>query len=393
MTRLLRPFALLLAVAFVFAGCQDNLTAPSPDASSSSSNATARGPGGGPGGPPSSSGPSCDLRVDDDGTADYSAIQAAIDDASAGNVICVDPGTYEEQISVEKSVTLRGRTSTQSSNAATIKGWVSLDADGASLRRVIISRDAPVQSAVDPFGIRITASNTTVANSVVHSISQEVDGGSINGIQAFGNTPISDIKIRGNVVRNFRNANDSGEPVFGVAGIKLQADVSDVMVANNEVSDLHGLFGFGVVLTSSSSADGVPSNVVVENNTLRRINDGSVFDVFGTPNDGRSFPGPYPGSAVAIDGKADANAATVRYNNLLAPNGVESKDGEHTLNAECNWWDDRSGPFDDSNPNGEGTWALERNGATVDYTPWLNAPAPSNACIGGKKPGNGSPGQ
>jgi hypothetical protein len=43
---------------------------------------------------------------------------------------------------------------------------------------------------------------------------------------------------------------------------------------------------------------------------------------------------------------------------------------------------DRSGPTDDGNPDATGTWALERGGATIDYTPWLTAPAPTQACNG-----------
>jgi hypothetical protein len=363
---------LLLGVGLLLTGCQDNLTAPSPGEPSSTAvtNAGPNGLG------------DCDAVVDNSGS-----IQAAVDGATSGDVVCVKPGTYEENISVTTSVTVRGQTPPSGGNPVVVKGWVSLDADGSSLRRVVVTRDKPADLNVDPFGIRITASDTEVADNVVHSISQEVQLGSINGIQAFGNSPLSNITIRDNVVRDFRNVDDTGDPVFGVAGIKLQANLSDVTVTGNEVRNLHSLFGFGIVLTTSSSAAGVPKNVLVEDNTLEGINDGRVFDVFSGPNGGRDAA-PFPGSAVAIE--ADAEEATVRGNNLLAPNGVENKDADDPLVAECNWWGDRSGPTDDGNSGGTGTWALERGGASVEYTPWLNAPAPSNACVSGEKPGNGN---
>jgi len=370
-------FALLLAGGLVLAGCQDSFVNSSPEERKESalSGATKSQKGAGIG--------SCDAVVNPGGS-----IQGAVDAAASGDVICIKPGTYSETIRIDKSVTVHGQTPATSGNATVIKGWVALEADGSTLRRVVVTRDGPFSTpgtfTPDPFGIRITASNTLVAGNVVRSISEEVQGGSINGIQAFGGDALSNITIKDNVVRDYRNIDGQGNPIFGVAGIKIQADVSDVEVTGNEVRNLHSLFGFGVVLTTSSSADGVPKDVVVKDNTLEGINDGSVFDVFSGPNEGRDAA-PFPGSAVGIE--ADAEEATVRGNNLLAPNGVENKDQEDPLVAECNWWGKRSGPIDDNNPGGEGTWALERGAAEVEYTPWLNAPAPSNACIGGKAQG------
>ncbi len=371
-TRPILFIGLFLAGGLVVGGCQDSFVNTSPEETETSAPSAAtqgqRANGLG----------DCDTGVSPGGS-----IQEAVDAASSGDVICVKPGTYAETISIDASVTVRGQTPATSGNAAVIEGWVSLDADGSALRRVVVTRDEPTSLPVDPFGIRITASNTLVAGTVVHSISEEVKGGSINGIQAFGGDALSGITIRDNVVRDYRNVDSEGNSVFGVAGIKVQADVSDVEVTSNEVRDLHSLFGFGVVLTPSSSADGFPKDVLVEGNTLEGINDGSVFDVFSGPNGGRNAA-PFPGSAVAIE--AEAEEATVKHNNLLAPNGVENKD-EDPLVAKCNWWGDRSGPTDDDNADGEGTWALERN-AEIEYTPWLNASAPSTACVGGKTPGS-----
>lgn len=373
-TRIRAFLALLLVSGLVLVGCQDSLVSSfSQKGDRSVASTTAQGQG------PNGIG-QCDTIVTPSGT-----IQAAIDAAGSGEVICVKPGIYTENITIGESVTVRGQTPATSGNPVVVKGWVSIEADGSVLRRVVVTREGPTSLPVDPFGIRITASNILVADNVVHSISEEVERGSINGIQAFGGEPLSDITIKNNIVRDYRNVDDQGDPVFGVAGIKVQADVSDVEVTGNEVRDLHSDFGFGVVLTTSSSADGVPKDVLVENNTLEGINDGTVFGVFSGSNSGRDAP-PFPGSAVGIE--AEAEEATVRGNNLLAPNGVENKDEQDPLVAECNWWGDKSGPTDDGNHGGGGTWALERNNSEIEYTPWLNAPAPSNACVGGERPGN-----
>ncbi|MFB6254172.1 MAG: dockerin type I domain-containing protein [Halobacteriaceae archaeon] len=47
------------------------------------------------------------ITVDDSGGADYMSIQAAITNATDGDVIEVQPGTYEEQLVITKNITLR----------------------------------------------------------------------------------------------------------------------------------------------------------------------------------------------------------------------------------------------------------------------------------------------
>ncbi|NIA11877.1 MAG: hypothetical protein GWP10_19660 [Nitrospiraceae bacterium] len=46
--------------------------------------------------------------VDDDGGADFTSIQAAVDAASAGDTIEVRSGTYVENVDVDKRLTLVG---------------------------------------------------------------------------------------------------------------------------------------------------------------------------------------------------------------------------------------------------------------------------------------------
>jgi D-aminopeptidase len=120
-----------------------------------------------------------------------------------------------------------------------------------------------------------------------------------------------------------------------------------------------------------------------DGHTAEALNDGSMYDVFSGANEGRDSA-PYHGSAFGIDEGARAEKTTLRQNNLLAPNGAESKDEHSELTAQCNWWGAKAGPTHDDNSDGTGTWALER-GATIEYTPWLIAPAPANACRGGDR--------
>ena len=328
-------------------------------------------------------GNSADVVVPDD----HGTIQAAVDAADDGDTICIRPGTYAEQVTVDTGVTLRGQTPPQSGNPTVVDGWVSLEADGAELHRVAVTRTTPFSTpgsfTPDPFGVRVTASETTVADTVVRDLTDAPQNkwGAINGVQVFGGDSVEDVKIRNNEIRD-----TDKDVVGGLAGIKLQADVTDVEVTDNVVTDLHSAgWAWGVVLAGSGSAGGRPESVHVQDNTMERLNDGSEYDVVES-RDGV----PYPGSAFGIDGGARADEATVKYNNLLAPNGVETKDDDSTLDAECNWWGAKSGPTHADNPDGEGTWAFERGAAEADYTPWLNAPSPSRSCTGGTDNGNGN---
>lgn len=335
----------------------------------------------------------CDAVVPDD----YPTIQAAVDAASAGDAVCVRGGTYAETVEVATPVTLRGESAPASSDAAVVDGWVSVEpaAAGATLRDLRITRSGtyPGGTVPDPFGVRVKAGGVTVENNVVEGLSADLSNGggsvTLHGIQVFGadGANVSDVTVRGNVVRGFRSEGVPGEwPKYGgIAGVKLQAGVDGATVARNRVVDHHSAgWVWGVVLTSSGSAPGLPTDITVERNHLAGLNDGSVYDVFTGGNGGRNAA-PYPGSAFGIDGAADADGATVRRNDLLAPNGAESKDGDGVLDAECNWWGARSGPTHDDNPGGGGTWALERGGAGISYMPWLVAPAPSGACVGGER--------
>jgi hypothetical protein len=58
--------------------------------------------------------------------------------------------------------------------------------------------------------------------------------------------------------------------------------------------------------------------------------------------------------------------------------GPLSHDG--SVNAECNWWNSSTGPFNvPNNPTGTGEEVV----GDADFTPWLIARAPDGPCIGG----------
>lgn len=375
-------FALVVCGAFTLAGCQEShVTKRSP----TSPGVASRGAGNGAG---TTAAGACDVLVPED----QPTIQDGIGAAGSGQTVCVEPGTYEEDVVLDRDVTLQGRTAARGGDPAVVDGRISVQADGATVRRLVISPSEEFTPAgfPDPYGVLVTASDVVVEGNVIRDITGNAaaaDGSfTVHGIQVFGGAPpLTGIALRGNLVTGLTNDGDAaaGWPNYGgVAGIKLQAGLDGVQVTGNRIEDLHSAgWAWGVVLTHSASAAGVPENVTVTGNTVTAVNDGSVFDVV----EDRSAA-PYPGSAFGIDGGAEADQATLRYNNLLAPNGAESKDQDDALVAECNWWGHRSGP---SNAGGQGTLALERGTAAIDFRPWLTAGAPARACNGGTGPGSG----
>lgn len=75
------------------------------------------------------------LSVDDDGTADYDTIQAAINDASSGDTIEVESGTYGDFI-VNKSVTIVGV-----GDVTIESSQVDVTADGAEISNLLFTGD------------------------------------------------------------------------------------------------------------------------------------------------------------------------------------------------------------------------------------------------------------
>lgn len=316
----------------------------------------------------------CSVVVDDSGGADYVSIQDAIDDASDGDAICVRAGTYVEDVSVDKRVTVAGADDPGGSAAAVVDGSVEISASGATVRRLKVAPTGTyTPDGVDPYGILVTGTvqDVTVRENVVAGIEADSDGGggsiTINGIQVWndGDDLLTGTVLRDNVVRDLHNEGGDEWPDYGgAAAIKVQGVVRGTAVVKNTIESIHSAgWTYGVVTTHTSNAPGTsPLQTTVRGNTIREVNDGSVYDVRTDPESA-----PYPGSAFAIDGDSRASAATVNYNNFQrTPIGAQNKDDTSQLDAECNYWGHATGPEADDNPRGRGAKVT----GDVDYRPW-----------------------
>lgn len=324
---------------------------------------------------------SCDRVVDDDGGEDHTSIQAAVDAASSGETICVNPGTYTEEVTIDKEVTVVGTSPPEDDEGATVDGWIEVTATGAAVKRLKVTSSTTYTPSNwtrpgSPFAILVTASDVLLEGNVVEGIAADAGADptesiSLNGIQLFngGASPLTGLEVSNNTVRDMFNDGGSSWPNYGgVAAIKVQGVLDGVDVLRNRVEQLHSAgWVWGIVNTHTGNAPSVsPKNVTVERNHVSEGNDGSEFDVFDDVSSA-----PYPGVAFGIDGNSDADEATVRFNDFVEiPGGVQNKDEVKTLVAEVNYWGSESGPSLNVDDDEDERSAVVGPGST-DYTPWL----------------------
>jgi parallel beta-helix repeat protein len=113
------------------------------------------------------------IYVDDDGTADYTRIQHAIDNASDGDTIYVFSGTYKEQIVLQKSVKLIGEDKNQTIiDGDFTENTVNIYADYCTLENFTII-NSNVSSKYS--GIRIFSGHNTLTNNTINNCRIGID--------------------------------------------------------------------------------------------------------------------------------------------------------------------------------------------------------------------------
>lgn len=190
------------------------------------------------------------LVVDDEGGqgVDYTTIQAAVDNASAGDTIQVNPGTYNETVRITKSLTLLG------------------DPGDASWG---VGPDAPV-----------------------------LDGGMRNGNAIELAPGVSDVTIAGFEIRSYTGSFiNSGS---GIRALPAGAGTSNITVRDNYI---HSLTGFGVAANGGMGARAVRNpNWSVRNNRVEDV--GFVAIAVGNARDSEIVNNRVIGSANIPGGDA-----------------------------------------------------------------------------------------
>jgi hypothetical protein len=343
----------------------------------------------------------------------YTTIQAAINAANNGDIITVAPGTYNESVVVNKSVTLEG---------------AQYGIAGLSSSRNNSANESIVDNGDTAFDV--TTSNVTIDGFTIEGSAKQTDGGF--GVFIGNNvsgTHLLDNIIQGNIIglglanmgasqaviqdnlfqynnnpgpasgtAIYSNQSVAGGPLKNVlidhnafvdnynAGIELNSTdptqgASDITISNNafdsNAQDIYLYNTTGATIANNSllytispANDGAGSaaiglygndnNITIVNN---RLQNGTAFGIrIGDFNTG-------PNSNIAINDNSitDFAAAGLR----LDPGGYSGM-----LNASGNYWGAATGPTSPNNPGGTGS-VLDDAGNQVVFAPWLSSGANS----------------
>jgi hypothetical protein len=336
-------------------------------------------------------------------TAPYTTISAAVAAASPGDTIQVCAGAYPENVTIPTaSLTINGA---QSGNPvsgrtfagvgeSTVTGMFTIQAAGVTIDGFSLTN--PIQGT----GILIK----TIGDSAV------IQNNFINGIGGTGfsgNTQAiylergpDNVKVLDNDISNVAGLASSNGGVFLGDSTSTNPSVN-TLISGNSIHDIQSV-NRGAYAIHVNNGNGSTSNsgLQIRNNTIDRLTGGGWVHAIGleakTPgvivygNSVTNLTGPSTNTvAVWFESEESTSFATghVNQNNLdvtLVNYGIAV---DPTLSAAypnlsvdgtCNWWGASNGP----GPVGPGSGS--RVTPNVDFTPWLIAPAPGGACLGGQ---------
>lgn len=310
--------------------------------------------------------------------ADYPTIQAAINAASDDDTIVVAAGTYQENVVINKSLTLEGAQAGVDARSRSGPETIIRPSGGIGISlataegRVIVIDGVTVQNAEhgigtpDPtMGASITIRNVRVLNSDMFGISPTftlrttveycyVEGGQ----QAINAGALDPFPATIAILRN----NEIANAEFGITGY-----LNNSLIEGNRVKDF---------ANGGTGISGQFLNTEIKNNTITGYAKGAALSFEW--HYGRSLSenvtvaaNNFTGNSLGIyvfDTQTKLTGITV-HSNKIAGNtrfGIQNEGGE-TLNATRNWWGDASGP------SGAGPGLGDGVSTRVLYSPWRAA--------------------
>jgi len=368
------------------------------------------------------------------------SIQTTVNNASSGETICIEAGTYDENVTVDvENLTLHGPNaglsgsdSSRGSEAVVTDGIV-VDADGVTVKGLQVESNGfhgiRLQNPVD---------GTTILNNVITN----VDGGTFsnegagNGVQiqltGDENETANNLSVRNNKISNVTtpDLDPGGGPTLAIGvNVLPRGNDVDLVVDGNEITDIEpGEAGDGdsrearavsvdTQLDNGVNGGGRVDGVEITNNDISNIagdrlfavslfEDGGVdprrgvedFEIERNDFTDLNADGDIE-AAIFVGGYEEFGDHTVTLNNFNdgfverfngAQPGFDPDDAD-TLSAECNYWGHATGPEDEDNPQGKGQGVL----GPVDYRPWSvrkigRGENPEKSCVGGKNDDRGN---
>jgi parallel beta-helix repeat protein len=319
----------------------------------------------------------------------FATIQDGIDNV-AGSTVHVAAGTYDEEVVIDKSLTLISDTGDYRTTGAILNGPIALsDVVNVTIQGFKF-RDCSSSGYKHVIYTGGTADNITiVANSF-----DNCEGLNIHIYKLdtwFENWTITDNKITnvtgtdrsGIWVQRLRNSIISNNEISNTtyAGMILDR-IESVTVSNNNISNTPKK---GIQVASSPNC-----NVVIENNYITNTNtshdadEGAITiypDVTNIHIENNTLTANYQGFTVR-DKSGTVSDVYVNFNNIYGNDGFgvgNFAQGGGTVDATKNWWGSANGPTHPSNIYNVGLQGDDVSD-NVDFCPWLNAPYPGGVC-------------
>lgn len=357
----------------------------------------------------------------------HATIQAGINAASANDVLEVCTGTYNENININKALTVKGPNAAISCINGTRAPEATIASLGASgTIAVTISSDNVqllgfnISNANGSFGVYSKGnSNVLIENNIVSNIGNNTTGSSPSygiSIEAGSAAASANINIAHNCVSNIRGgANTSLSGAAGKAnngsGVGIGAgfstaafDINGLAIFENLITNItastvafsdggKGAYGININVGANTS----PAAAGKANASVVAAND--ISNLEGLWAHGIGLEGETPNAIVLnnaisnlIDHKGNTDAIGVLVEDnpgsatvIISENsftnmafGVKNTTTP-TVNAECNWFGGMTNAIVSS-----------KNTGNVDYTPWLVNGTDNNSLVLGFQPVSGS---
>jgi hypothetical protein len=336
-------------------------------------------------------------------TGTFPTIQSAVIAASAGDTITVCPGTYNESVSIDKTLTVLGA-----------QNGVDARTRSGANESIITMACSPVQILADNVvldGFTVEGSTMldpcTIAGIWMNPGFSGTQGGfkirnnivqnNIIGIE-MDNTGTIAASIDHNLIQNNNNPGPDGgtgiDVNFGATNVvvdsnkfvgninsaidMVNAGGSNITFSNNEFDSNRRAIGLANVTSSSIGTNNV------HNSTDAATADVRIFGAVSGLSISCNRLADGAGRAIRIDdgfGIGANSNITINFNNISGyPAGGLEVDtagysgGPGSLDATNDWWGSSTGPTIASNPGGTGELIIDPDGV-VKYSPFLTSPS------------------
>jgi len=309
---------------------------------------------------------------------DYSTIQEAIDDADPFDTIEVEAGTYNENIIIDKSLTV------ESVEGA---GVTIIDAQLADM--AVLINGANTIATFDGFTVRNYEVCGILAGAFatkwgddpyeVHILNNIVE--EPGPLDVHNNCIQVGDGTTGTIIGNEVSGALLVSPDWSGSGI-LVAGSSNVLVSDNHVHDCEGgiqIVGYAVYRDAPAQGNLVENNLVEDCKAGISIQMNSIDTIIRYNDVLNNDTG--IGSVGNISWEMTIPSGTeIHYNNIFGnvnygvKSSVWSSGDPEQVDATCNWWGDTSGP------NGVGTGTGDVVSENVDFSPWLLGTVPDAMC-------------